>query len=213
MRACPNRGLNVYRRFGKRLLDLIAACAALVLLLPVIGFVALAVRLSLGAPVLFRQSRPGWRGRPFVLIKFRTMTDDRDGTGELLPDALRLNRFGRVLRSTSLDELPALWNVVRGDMSIVGPRPLLTQYLPRYSSRQARRHDVRPGITGLAQVSGRNALAWPHRLELDVQYVERLSFLLDVKILVRTLWHVARRRGISQPGRATVDEFMGQSRQ
>jgi lipopolysaccharide/colanic/teichoic acid biosynthesis glycosyltransferase len=201
----------MYRRFGKRVLDVAVAAVALPLALPLVGLVALAVRLTLGSPVLFRQERPGWRTRSFHLVKFRSMTDARDAAGELLPDGLRLGRFGRFLRSTSLDELPTLWNVLRGDMSVVGPRPLLMQYLTRYSPRQARRHDVRPGITGLAQVSGRNALAWQRRLELDVQYVERLSFLLDLEILALTIWQVAGRRGISQPGRATADEFKGES--
>jgi lipopolysaccharide/colanic/teichoic acid biosynthesis glycosyltransferase len=146
------------------------------------------------------------------MVKFRTMADLRDAGGEPMPDAMRLSRVGRWLRSTSLDEWPALWTVLRGDMSLVGPRPLLTKYLPRYSARQARRHEVRPGITGLAQVRGRNALPWDERLELDVQYVERLSFALDAKILVQTIGLVVWRRGISQPGRATVDEFMGAPR-
>ena len=198
-----------YRQRGKRLFDVVGAAAGIVLLLPLAAFLALLIRFSLGAPVLFRQRRPGRHGVPFVLVKFRTMTDRCDHAGALLADRDRLTTLGRVLRSTSLDELPELWNVLIGDMSLVGPRPLLMEYLPRYTSRQARRHDVRPGITGLAQVSGRNALSWPERFELDLQYLERCSFALDLAILVRTARAVVSRRGITQPGRATVDYFSG----
>lgn len=169
--------------------------------------VGLLVRLKLGTPVFFRQRRPGWRGEIFELIKFRTMTDERDATGKLLPDAQRLTPFGRWLRSTSLDELPELLNVLRGDMSLVGPRPLLVQYLDRYSPRQARRHEVRPGLTGLVQVKGRNALSWDEKFEWDVRYVETQSFWLDLQILLLTLKTVLFREGISAAGDATMPEF------
>jgi len=201
---------GAYRRGGKRALDLVVCAGAAVVLLPVLAGVALLVRIFLGAPVLFRQQRPGLHGRPFMLLKFRTMTDARDAQDNVLPDAKRLTPFGRFLRSTSLDELPELWDVVRGDMSLVGPRPLLMQYLPRYTPEQARRHAVRPGITGLAQVDGRNGLSWEEKFGLDVSYVDTLSFALDLKILCRTLWTVLTREGISAAGCATMEEFMGQ---
>ena len=178
-------------------------------LLPLAALVALVVRAFLGSPVLFRQIRPGRLGVPFRLIKFRTMSDRRDPAGSLLPDADRLGRLGRFLRGASLDELPELWNVLVGEMSLVGPRPLLMNYLDRYTPRQARRHLVRPGITGLAQVSGRNGLSWEEKFDLDLEYVERCSFALDVKILARTVWKVLLRRDINQPGHATADEFTG----
>ncbi len=199
----------MYRRFGKRISDIVFASLGLLITFPVIAIAALGLRIAIGAPVLFWQERPGRAGKPFRIVKLRTMLNSTDASGRLLPDADRLTPFGRWLRSTSVDELPELWNVLRGDMSVVGPRPLLMKYLDRYSARQARRHDVRPGITGLAQVSGRNALDWERRLELDVQYVERLSPLLDLRILGLTLWRVLARQGISQPGRDTVDEFLG----
>lgn len=199
-----------YRRWGKRLFDLAIAVPALVVLSPVLGVLALLVRRQLGAPVLFRQQRPGLHGRPFTLYKFRTMTEARDAEGRLLPDAERLTPFGRFLRSTSLDELPELFNVVRGDMSLVGPRPLLMQYLERYTPTQRRRHEVRPGITGWAQVNGRNALDWPQRLALDVWYVDHLSFALDLRIIFITMVKILRREGISEPGQATMREFMGE---
>lgn len=199
-----------YRRWGKRLFDLAIAVPALVVLSPVLGVLALLVRWQLGAPVLFRQQRPGLHGRPFTLYKFRTMTEARDAEGRLLPDAERLTPFGRFLRSTSLDELPELFNVVRGDMSLVGPRPLLMQYLERYTPTQRRRHEVRPGITGWAQVNGRNALDWPQRLALDVWYVDHLSFALDLRIIFITMVKILRREGISEPGQATMREFMGE---
>ena len=200
---------RLYRRFGKRLFDVVGAGGAIVLLLPVAILVGILVRVSLGSPVLFRQRRPGLDGVPFELVKFRSMDDRCDGTGRCLPDAERLTAVGRWLRATSLDEIPELWNVLTGHMSLVGPRPLLMEYLPRYSATQARRHAVRPGLTGLAQVSGRNILTWPQRLTLDVRYVEQCSLALDVEILSRTVWHVLTRRGITQPGRATVDRFQG----
>jgi lipopolysaccharide/colanic/teichoic acid biosynthesis glycosyltransferase len=194
---------------GKRLFDLAAVLFTAPLWLPAMGVVALLVRLRLGAPVLFRQARPGLAGRPFTLLKFRTMTDARAADGSLLPDAERLTSFGRRIRSLSLDELPELLNVLRGDMSLVGPRPLLVQYLGRYSERHRRRHEVRPGITGLAQVSGRNALTWTARFDLDVAYVERCSPVLDLRLLLTTLAKVVRREGINATGSATMTEFTG----
>ena len=198
-----------YARLGKPLLDRLAAGVGLVVLAPVLAGLAGAIRWRLGSPVLFRQTRPGLHGRPFEMVKFRTMTDDRDADGHLLPDADRLPPFGRFLRAASLDELPELWNVLRGEMSLVGPRPLLLRYLERYTPEQARRHAVRPGITGLAQVSGRNALSWDDKFALDVEYVERVSFRLDVQILWRTFAKVVRREGISAGQHVTMPEFMG----
>lgn len=202
-----SRGL--YARTGKRLLDLLAAGTAVVLLSPVIAGVALAVRWKLGSPVLFRQKRPGLHGAPFTLYKFRTMTDARDAEGNLLPDGERLTRFGRWLRAASLDELPELFNVLAGDMSLVGPRPLLMQYLERYTPEQMRRHEARPGITGWAQVNGRNALTWEEKFEHDVWYVDHVSLGLDLRILARTAALVVRRHGINQPGAATAEEYRG----
>jgi sugar transferase EpsL len=199
----------MYRRRLKRAIDLAFAIALGIVLSPVLVLVALAVRLILGPPILFRQQRPGLHGRSFTLVKFRTMREQRSRDGRDLPDATRLHPFGAVLRSTSLDELPELWNVLRGDMSLVGPRPLLMQYLERYSREQARRHEVRPGMTGLAQVSGRNGLSWEEKFRLDVEYVDECSFVLDATILVATAWHVLARRGINQPGHSTAEEFMG----
>jgi lipopolysaccharide/colanic/teichoic acid biosynthesis glycosyltransferase len=195
----------VYLSFFKRVLDTVIGAICLVALFPVMIAVWLAVRVTLGAPALFRQTRPGLGGRPFTIVKFRTMRED-GGNGD---DAQRLTALGRWLRSTSLDELPELWNVVRGDMSLVGPRPLLTQYLSRYSPRQATRHVVRPGITGLAQAHGRNNVSWEQRLELDVHYAERVSLSLDLWILWRTVVIVCLREGISEPGQATASEFLG----
>lgn len=191
----------------KRSFDFVAVVLASPLWLPLLAVVAVLVRLKLGTPVFFRQKRPGLNQRIFELIKFRTMTDARDTTGRLMPDAERLTSFGRWLRSSSLDELPELWNVVRGEMSLVGPRPLLVEYLPRYNDRQARRHEVRPGLTGLVQVGGRNALTWEAKFELDVRYVETRSFWLDLKILLLTVKTVLWRSGISAPGDATMPEF------
>lgn len=193
----------------KRFFDFLVALAALALLLPAILVIALVVRLKLGSPVLFRQVRPGLHGTPFTMIKFRTMRDAVGTDGSPLPDAERLTSFGRFLRSTSLDELPELVNVLQGTMSLVGPRPLLMEYLPRYSPRQARRHEVRPGITGWAQVNGRNALSWQEKFEHDVWYVDNRSLLLDVRILWMTVVRVFRRDDVSQPGHATMEVFMG----
>jgi sugar transferase EpsL len=195
----------------KRALDLVVGLAGLLVLTPLLALTAVAVRLSLGSPVLFRQVRPGRQGRPFTLIKFRTMVDERDADGDVLQDEHRLTPLGRFLRSTSIDELPTLWNVVRGDMSLVGPRPLLMDYMPLYSPEQMRRHELRPGITGWAQVHGRNATSWEKKFELDVWYVDHHSMWLDLKILALTVARVLRREGISQPGRATVDRFRGNS--
>ena len=194
---------------AKRLIDIVAALLGLIVLSPVIVVIALVVRRRLGSPVLFRQRRPGLHAQPFTLVKFRTMRDDRDADGGLLDDAQRLTQTGRRLRSTSLDELPELWNVVRGDMSLVGPRPLLTSYLDRYSPEQARRHAARPGITGWSQVNGRNAAPWEDRLAMDVWYVDHWSLCLDLRILARTVRSVLRREGISAEGHATVAEFVG----
>ena len=194
---------------SKRLFDLIAAAVGLVFALPVMGVVALLVRLKLGRPVLFRQQRPGLNGEIFTLRKFRTMRDAVDREGKALPDAERLTPFGRKLRSTSLDELPELFSVLSGKMSLVGPRPLLVRYLDRYSPEQMRRHEMRPGITGWAQVNGRNALSWEEKFALDVWYVDNWSFWLDLRILWRTVWNVVRREGISGGGEATMREFMG----
>ena len=193
----------------KRAFDLVVAGVALVVLSPVLAVVAALVRLRLGSPVVFRQERAGLRGQPFTLTKLRTMTDERGADGELLPDGDRLPAFGSFLRSTSLDELPELVHVLRGEMSLVGPRPLPTKYLPRYSPRQARRHEVRPGITGWAQVNGRNTAGWAERLEMDVWYVENRSLLLDVKILWRTLRVVVSRDGVAEDGGVTMTEFLG----
>jgi sugar transferase EpsL len=198
----------MYRRFGKRWVDLVLSALGLILLSPLLAIVAVMVRRKLGAPILFRQQRPGRGGRPFALFKFRTMLESHDAQG-VLPDAERLTSFGHRLRSTSLDELPELLNVLRGDMSLVGPRPLLMQYLDRYTPEQTRRHEVRPGITGWAQINGRNAIAWEQKFALDVWYVDHLSFLLDVKIIALTLWKTVKREGISQVGQATAEEFMG----
>lgn len=201
--------MSLYRDGGKRAFDLVAALAGLVLASPVLALAGVGVVLALGTPVLFRQERPGRGGRLFRILKFRTMSDARSADGSLLPDAERLGRFGRFLRATSLDELPELWNVLKGDMSLVGPRPLLVEYLPLYDGRQARRHEVRPGITGWAQVNGRNALTWEQKFEMDVWYVENLTFGLDLRILWRTLVAVVRREGISAAGEATMPKFTG----
>ena len=200
---------GLYERHIKRPQDLVLSLLALILLSPVFIVTAILVKTKLGSPVIFRQKRPGRDEKIFTMYKFRTMTDARDETGELLQDALRLTRFGRFLRSTSLDELPELWNILKGDMAIVGPRPLLVQYLPLYNMRQKRRHEVRPGLTGLAQVNGRNAISWEEKFELDVRYVESISFLNDWKIVFLTLESVFLRTGINQAGEATMEFFQG----
>ena len=193
----------------KRVFDIVASGVALLLLLPVILVVAIQIRRKLGAPVLFRQIRPGKDGKPFQMIKFRTMKDAVDSAGNPLPDAERITPFGQFLRASSLDELPELWNVLKGEMSLVGPRPLLTEYLPLYSKEQYRRHEVRPGVTGWAQVNGRNAISWEDKFNLDVWYVDNQSFLLDLKILFLTVKKVLVRDGISGEGEATMSKFTG----
>ena len=198
-----------YERFIKRPQDALCAGLGLVVLSPVMAVTAVLVRAKLGSPVIFAQDRPGLDGKVFKLYKFRTMTDERDADGNLLPDEDRLPPFGRRLRSTSLDELPELWNILKGDMSVVGPRPLLVRYLPRYNAHQARRHEVRPGFTGLAQVRGRNAISWDEKFDYDVAYVDSVSFLGDWKIIFETVRTVLRREGISSDTSATMEEFMG----
>ncbi|PIW44352.1 MAG: sugar transferase [Zetaproteobacteria bacterium CG12_big_fil_rev_8_21_14_0_65_54_13] len=196
----------------KRLFDLVAAISGLCLLWPMLLLLVLLVRIKLGSPVLFRQQRPGLHGRPFYIYKFRSMTDAKDAAGQLLPDADRLTAFGVFLRRFSLDELPQLINVIKGDISLVGPRALLMEYLPLYDTDQARRHDVRPGITGWAQVNGRNAISWEEKFAYDIWYVEHHSFLLDLKILWMTLLKVVRSEGVAQSGHATMEKFRGNSR-
>ena len=193
----------------KRLLDIIIASTALILLAPLYAFVAYKVKKNLGSPVLFRQVRPGLHGKPFEMIKFRTMKDAVDANGEPLPDSERLTAFGKMLRSTSLDEMPELWNVIKGEMSIVGPRPLLTEYLPLYNEEQAKRHNVRPGMTGHAQVNGRNAIGWEEKFKLDTWYVEHQSTLLDFKIMFKTVHKVLAKDDISAEGEATMTRFTG----
>jgi lipopolysaccharide/colanic/teichoic acid biosynthesis glycosyltransferase len=197
----------MYKKYFKRLLDCIMALIGLIVLSPLMFIIAVLVRIKLGSPVIFKQPRPGLNEGIFTLYKFRTMIDERDQNGELLPDERRLTAFGRWLRSTSFDELPELWNILKGDMSFVGPRPLLVDYLPFYNEKQRKRHRVRPGLTGLAQVSGRNALAWEERFALDVQYVDNVSFLGDLSIMVRTVLAVLRREGISSESSVTMEAF------
>lgn len=198
-----------YQRYGKRVIDLCLSFVLLILFWWVLAIVAILVRVKLGSPVLFRQPRPGRDEKVFNLYKFRTMTDERDADGNLLPDEQRLTKFGSVLRSTSLDELPEVFNIVRGDMSIIGPRPLLVKYLPRYSAEQRRRHEARPGLTGLAQVNGRNSISWDEKFLYDVEYVDNVSLGLDASIFLRTILATLRRSGISAEGEATMPEFMG----
>jgi lipopolysaccharide/colanic/teichoic acid biosynthesis glycosyltransferase len=199
--------------FFKRCMDRVGAAVGLLCLAPVMALMALLIWATMGRPVFFRQVRPGRGGRTFQILKFRTMLDARDADGDWLPDEQRLTRTGRFLRALSLDEFPQLWNVLRGDMSLVGPRPLLVEYLPRYSAEQARRHDVLPGITGWAQVNGRNALDWDERFRLDVWYVDHWSLTLDVKILALTLLRVVQRQGVSYAGDATLFKFLGSAAQ
>ena len=200
---------GVYARYIKRILDVLLSGCALVVLSPVFLITAVLVRTKLGSPVIFCQERPGKDEKIFKMYKFRSMTDQRDENGELLPDEVRLTKFGRALRSTSLDELPELWNIFKGDMSIVGPRPLLVKYLPRYNAEQRHRHDVRPGLTGLAQVNGRNAISWEEKFRLDVDYVWHITFAGDVKIVLDTVRKVLHREGISGGNSATMEEFRG----
>lgn len=192
---------------SKRFFDLVTAGSALIILSPLLIFIGILVRTKVGLPVFFRQLRPGFRGKPFIIYKYRTMTDERDEDGNLLPDRERLTSLGRFLRKTSIDELPELLNVIKGEMSIVGPRPLLMQYLDRYTSEHARRHDVKPGITGWAQINGRNAISWEDKFKLDVWYVDNQSLRIDLKIIALTMWKVLIREGINQAGKTTVEEF------
>lgn len=194
----------------KRVIDITGALVALICLSPIIFVAGLAVWISMGRPLFFRQSRPGLNERPFTMIKFRTMANMHDVSGKLLSDAERLTRTGRILRATSLDELPEFWNVLTGDMSLVGPRPLLMQYLGRYSPKQARRHEVKPGVTGWAQINGRNAISWDEKFELDIWYVDNHSIWLDIRILLKTALKVVRRDGINSTESATMPEFIGQ---
>jgi sugar transferase EpsL len=198
---------RLYRRYGKRLLDLGLSASILAVASPLLTLIAAAVRLDLGRPVLFRQQRLGFLSRPFVILKFRTMRDMRDPSGQLLPDAERLTPLGRLLRTTSLDELPELINILKGEMSLVGPRPLLVEYLDRYTPEQMRRHEVLPGLTGWAQINGRNALSWEERFKLDLWYISHHSLALDLQILLRTLGKALNREGISHPGQETMPRF------
>ena len=205
-----NKG--IYRRFFKRPMDFILSLMAIIILSPVLIIVAILVRFKLGSPVLFKQKRPGLKEKIFTMYKFRTMTDEKDENGELLPDSVRLTKFGRMLRSTSLDELPELFNILKGDMSIVGPRPLLIQYLELYNDHQKRRHEVRPGLSGHAQVNGRNAISWEDKFNLDVEYVDNVSFLGDWKIILLTIKKVFVKEGISSDTSVTMEAFRGSQR-
>lgn len=204
-----NKG--IYRRFIKRPMDFILSLMAIIVLSPVLIIVGALVRVKLGSPVLFKQKRPGLNEKIFTMYKFRTMTDEKDEKGELLPNHIRLTKFGRILRATSLDELPELFNIVKGDMSIIGPRPLLIEYLPLYNEKQKHRHDVRPGLSGLAQVNGRNAISWEEKFDYDVEYVESISFLLDSKLIVQTFLKVFKREGINKSENVTMEKFRGTS--
>lgn len=199
----------MYRLFIKRFLDFILSLLALIVLSPLLLIIAILVRIKLGSPVIFKQERPGKDEKIFTLYKFRTMTDKRDSDGNLLPDEIRLTKFGKLLRSTSLDELPELVNIIKGDMSIVGPRPLLVRYLPLYNDKQKHRHDVRPGFTGYAQVNGRNAISWEEKFDLDMYYVNHVSFFMDVRIIIKTVKTVIFREGISSDTSSTMEEFKG----
>lgn len=199
----------MYRKYIKRLLDIVISLCGIIVLSPVYLILAILVRVKLGSPVIFKQERPGKDEKIFHLYKFRSMTDERDENGDLLPDEIRLTPFGKKLRSTSLDELPELFNILKGEMSIIGPRPLLVRYLPRYNEFQKHRHDVRPGLTGLAQINGRNAITWEQKFKYDVEYVRKLSFALDVHIFIGTVRAVLKREGISSETSATMEEFMG----
>lgn len=201
--------MNFYRKYGKRIFDLCLTIPAFIVFSPVMGVTAILVAVKLGRPVLFTQERPGYREKIFKMYKFRSMTDERDQNGKLMPDEVRLTPFGEWLRSTSLDELPELLNILKGDMSLVGPRPLLVQYLPLYNKRQHKRHNVKPGITGLAQINGRNSISWEEKFEYDVQYVEKISFYEDIRILFETVFKVFKREGINSENSATMEDFMG----
>lgn len=198
---------GIYKRFIKRPMDIVLSLLAIIILSPVLLIVALLVRVKLGSPVIFKQNRPGLNEKIFTLYKFRTMTDEKDENGELLPNDIRLTKLGRILRATSLDELPELFNILKGDMSIIGPRPLLIEYLPLYNENQKHRHDVRPGLSGLAQVNGRNAISWEEKFDYDIEYVENLTFLLDLKIILKTFFKVLKREGINRTENITMDKF------
>ena len=200
---------GLYEKYIKRPQDFFCALLAIIVFSPILIVTALLVRIKLGSPVLFTQERPGLNEKIFRLYKFRSMTDERDENGELLPDEVRLTKFGKILRATSLDEMPEVFNILRGDMAVVGPRPLLVKYLPRYSSRQRLRHSVRPGFTGLAQVHGRNSISWDEKFEWDVKYAEKITFLCDWGIIFNTAWKVLLHEGINAEGEATMSEFMG----
>lgn len=200
----------IYQKYIKRILDITLSGAAIIVLSPVMGVTAILVKKKLGSPVIFKQKRPGKDEKIFTMYKFRTMTDARDEKGELLPDSVRLTKFGKMLRSTSLDELPELFNIFKGDMSIIGPRPLLVQYLPLYNERQKRRHEVRPGLSGLAQVNGRNAITWEQKFDYDVEYVEKVSFLLDVSIVIKTMIKTFRQENINAGSEVTMEVFTGE---
>ena len=201
--------MSFYQKYGKRIFDLCLTIPLFIVLSPVMGITAILVAVKLGRPVLFTQERPGYHEKIFRMYKFRSMTDERDETGELLPDEVRLTKFGERLRSTSLDELPELLNILKGDMSLVGPRPLLVQYLPLYNRQQRRRHDVKPGITGLAQINGRNSISWEEKFAFDVQYVERISWKEDIRILFVTIFKVFKEEGINSENSATMEDFTG----
>ena len=204
----------MYRKYFKRLVDIACSLAAIIVFSWLYIIVAVLVRIKLGSPVLFKQARPGKDGKIFNLYKFRTMTDEKDENGELLPDDIRLTKFGKLLRKTSLDELPEAFNILKGDMSVVGPRPLLVKYLPLYNDHQKRRHEVRPGLSGLAQINGRNAISWEEKFDLDVEYVDNITFLGDVKIILKTVISAfVKSEGISQEGQATMSEFTGTKEQ
>ena len=196
-------------KYIKRILDIISSLLAIIILSPLLAVTAVLVKTKLGSPVLFKQERPGKDEKIFTLMKFRTMTDERDENGELLPDEVRLTKFGKFLRSTSIDELPELFNILKGDMSVIGPRPLLVEYIPRYNEHQHRRHEVRPGLSGLAQVNGRNTVSWEDKFDMDVHYVDNYSFAMDVKILFMTVLNVIKKEGISSETSATMEVFMG----
>ncbi len=204
---------GIYRRFIKRPMDFILSLIAIIILSPVFLIIAILVRMKLGSPIFFKQQRPGLNEKIFMMFKFRTMTNERDEHGELLPDSVRLTKFGKLLRSTSLDELPELFNILKGDMSIIGPRPLLVHYLPLYNEHQKRRHEVKPGLSGLAQVNGRNAISWEDKLDLDVRYVDSVSFIGDWKIIFLTIKKVLVRDGINSETAATMEPFQGTKRE
>ena len=199
----------MYAKYIKRVLDFLCSLIAIIVLVPILLILTILVRIKISKPIIFTQERPGKDGKIFKLYKFRTMTNEKDENGNLLPDEQRLTKFGKILRSTSLDELPELFNILKGDMSIVGPRPLLVEYLPLYNEEQKHRHDVRPGLTGLAQISGRNAITWEEKFEKDIEYVHNISFIGDIKRIIKTAIKVFKREGISQEGNATMEKFRG----